>query len=185
MAILINITDGVAVNKFICRKDTAKLIKATILPGLTSGFKKVATLPLHIHYDNRNGNIYCEFSKTSTMLSPQHLTTIERVIWPSKSCQWAGNPWPAIGVCCVGPTNISSGVTIHHGQCSNAKWEAKNGSKERAWLPFISVTHHMVPLMHCMIGIGKVPLKMLQNIINEFIKNMTFTEMTIRFLNLC
>ncbi len=51
-AVLIDISDGstidfeVAVVELICRKDTAKLIEATILPGLTSGFKKVATLPL-------------------------------------------------------------------------------------------------------------------------------------------
>jgi hypothetical protein len=47
----------VSVIKLICRKDTAKLIQATILPGLTSGLKKVATLRLHIH--KNNGKIHC------------------------------------------------------------------------------------------------------------------------------
>ena len=75
-AVLIDISNGstidfeVTVVELICRKDTAKLIEATIMPGLTSGFKKVATLPLHIHYDDLNSNIYCNFSKTSTILSP-------------------------------------------------------------------------------------------------------------------
>ena len=123
-AILINIlTDGstfdfeVAVSELICRKDTAKLIEAIILPGLTFGFKKVATLPLHIHYDNHNGNIYWEFSETSTILSQQHLMTIERVdcyVTGDLAFQAMSMGWIAIDVCCVGPTNLSSWMTIHY-----------------------------------------------------------------------
>ena len=55
------------------------------------------------------------------------------------------------------------------------------GVKQMPWFPFIPVAHHMVPLLHCMIGIGNNLLKMLCNIINEFIENMmTLTEVTIR-----
>ncbi len=46
---------------------------------ITSGLKKVATLPLHIHYDDHDGKIVCQFSKTSTIHSPPHSTTIETV----------------------------------------------------------------------------------------------------------
>jgi hypothetical protein len=53
--------------------------------------------------------------------------------------------------------------------------KAEMGVKQRPWFPFIPVAHHTVPLLHCMIG-----LKMLCNIINEFIENMTLTEVTIR-----
>jgi hypothetical protein len=69
----------VSVLELICRKDTPKLIEATLLPGLTSGLMKVATLSLHIYHDKRDGKIHCKFSNTSTILSPQHLTTIEKV----------------------------------------------------------------------------------------------------------
>jgi hypothetical protein len=68
-AILVEISEGITIDfkvsviELICRKDTAKLIKATILPGLTSGLKKVATLPLHIYYDDCDGKIHCKFSK--------------------------------------------------------------------------------------------------------------------------
>jgi hypothetical protein len=81
----IEISDGstihleVSVLELICRKDTAKLIEATIMPGLTSGLKKVATMSLHIHHEEQDGNIHCKFSNTSTILSPKHLTTIEKV----------------------------------------------------------------------------------------------------------
>ena len=36
-----------------------------------------------------------------------------------------------------------------------------------------------IPLLHCMIGIGNNLLKMLRNIINKFLENMTLTEMSI------
>jgi hypothetical protein len=81
----IEISDGstiyfeVIILELICRKDTAKLIEATILPGLTSGLKKVATLSLHIRHDKQAGKIHCKFNNTSTILSPQYLTTIEKV----------------------------------------------------------------------------------------------------------
>jgi hypothetical protein len=81
----IEISDGstihfeVSVLDLICRKDTAKLIEATILPGLPSGLKKVATMSLLIHHEEKDGNIHCKFSNISTILSPEHLTTIEKV----------------------------------------------------------------------------------------------------------
>ena len=56
----------------------------------------------------------------------------------------------------------------------------KLGVKQRPWFPFIPVAHHMVPLLHCMIGVGNDLLKMLRYIVNEFIENMTLTEVTIR-----
>ncbi len=86
----VEISDGsridfkVSVIELICRKDTAKLIQATILPGLTSGLKKVATLRLHMH--KNDGKIHCKFSKTSTIVPPQQITTIERV-----DCYITGN----------------------------------------------------------------------------------------------
>ena len=84
VSVHIEISDGsqvhfeVSVLELICKKDAAKLIEATILPGLTSGLKKMATLSLHIHHEEQDGKIHCKFSNTSTILSPQHLTTIEK-----------------------------------------------------------------------------------------------------------
>ncbi len=50
--------------------------------------------------------------------------------------------------------------------------------KQRPWFDFNPVTHHMVPLLHCEIGIGNNLLKMLRNIINKFLENMTVTEVS-------
>ena len=48
----------VSVCKLICRKDTGRLIKSTILPTLTSRLNIVATSPLHI-YEDDEGNTIC------------------------------------------------------------------------------------------------------------------------------
>jgi hypothetical protein len=54
------------------------------------------------------------------------------------------------------------------------------GVKQRPWFDFIPVSHHMVPLLHCEIGIRNDLLKMLRNIINKFLENMTLTEVSIQ-----
>ncbi len=121
----VKISDGsrmnfkVSVIELICRKDSAKLIQATILPGLTSSLKKVATLRLHIH--KNDSKIHCKFGKTSTIIPPQQITkmkgliVVSPAIWPSKPCPWAGNPWPDIGACSVLQRDRSSLANIHHG----------------------------------------------------------------------
>jgi hypothetical protein len=105
----------------ICRKDTSKLIEATILTGLTSGLKKVATMSLHIHHEEQHGNIHCEFSNTSTILSLKHLTTIEKVdcyITSDFAFQaMSMGRESMVGYWCssVWQTDLSSWATIHHG----------------------------------------------------------------------
>jgi hypothetical protein len=54
----------VSVCELICRKDSGKLIKQTILPRLTNGLEVVATLPLHIETD-KHGLLQCRFSRTA------------------------------------------------------------------------------------------------------------------------
>jgi len=165
-AALLEISDGstmdfdVSLVELICRKDTAKLIEATILPGLTSGLKKVATLPLRIHYDDHDGKIACQFSETSTIHSPPHSTTIETVdcyitgdlafqamsmgresmagYWCLLCCanrpQFQGDypPWLMEDLCRLGDEAAQDG-------------KPKMGVKQRPWFPFIPVARHMVP----------------------------------------
>jgi hypothetical protein len=203
VSVHIEISDGstiyfeVSVLELICRKDTAKLIEATILPGLTSGLKKVATLSLHIHHDEQDGKIHCKFSNTSTILSPQHLMTIEKVDYyitgdlafqamsmgrESMARYWCMHclanrpqflgkhpPWLMEDLCHKG------NEAVHQ---QNGK--PQMGVQQRPWFDFIPVSHHMVPLLHCEIGIRNDLLKMLRNIINKFLENMTLTEVSIQ-----
>jgi hypothetical protein len=191
VSVHIEISDGsqvhfeVSVLELICRKDTEKLIEATILPGLTSGLKKVETLSLHIHHDKQDGKIPCKFSNTSTILYPQHLRTIKKIdcyitgdlafqamsmgresmvgYWCMQCLanrpQFLGKhpPWLMEDLCHKG----DEAVHLQNGKL-------QMGVKQRPWFDFIPVTHHMVPLLQCEIVIGNDLIKMLRNIIYKF-----------------
>jgi hypothetical protein len=182
----------VSVVELICRKDTAKLIEATILPGLTAGLKKVATLSLHIHCDKHNRKIRCKFSETTTMLP---VTTIEKV-----DCYITGDL--AFQAMSMGRESMAGYWCMqcranrpqfldkhppwlmedlcHHGDEAIQKGKPQLGVKVRPWFKFIPVANHVVPLLHCEIGVGNDLLKMLRNTINEFLENMTLTEVSLQ-----
>ena len=61
--------------KLICRKDTGKLIEATILQTLTNGLKITATWYLHIEKNEEQGQILCEFKETQ-LSQNSHLAKI-------------------------------------------------------------------------------------------------------------
>jgi hypothetical protein len=56
------------------------------------------------------------------------------------------------------------------------KGEPKLGVKKKLWWPFIPVTHYMILLLHCEIGIGNQLLDMLWDIIKERLENVTCTK---------
>ncbi len=51
------------------------------------------------------------------------------------------------------------------GEAEKQKGEPKLGVKKKPWWPFIPVTHYMVPLLHCEIGIGNQLLDTLRDTI--------------------
>ena len=51
---------------------------------------------------------------------------------------------------------------------------------KKPWWLFIPVSHYMVLLLHCEIGIGNQLLDMLWDIINEHLENMTHTKERMR-----
>jgi len=59
----------VSVCEVICRKDTGKLIEATILPKLTEGLKIVTLIPLCIGVNPDDGELICEFDCSPTVHS--------------------------------------------------------------------------------------------------------------------
>ncbi len=62
------------------------------------------------------------------------------------------------------------------GDEAEKKGEPKLGVKKKPGWPFIPLSHFMVLLLHCEIGIGDQLLDMLRDIINEHLENMTCTE---------
>jgi hypothetical protein len=61
--------------ELICRKDTSKLLEATILPRLTTGPKIISTQPLHL-YSNDNDSLVCSFN-TPPPDSPPHALLLQ------------------------------------------------------------------------------------------------------------
>ncbi len=50
------------------------------------------------------------------------------------------------------------------------------GVKQETWLPFLKFEHHMVPLLHCLIGIGNNLLDKFCNMIRAFFEKMSAEE---------
>ena len=63
-------------------KDTASLIKATILPRVTCVLERLATLPLHIYTMDDNGHfkMHCQFGGTLVPNIMHQLTSISKVV---------------------------------------------------------------------------------------------------------
>ena len=66
--------------KLICRKDTSKLLEATILPRLTTGLKIINTPSLHLYFNSNNKEdlFVCSFNTpppdsphSSSKITPQ------------------------------------------------------------------------------------------------------------------
>jgi hypothetical protein len=181
-------------------KDTGRLIESKILPTLTSGLNVVATPPLHIYKDDE-GNIICKFGETCP--TTQHIATTI----PHVDLYITGNL--AFQAMALGKESMSGHwciqcmkqmqCTLTIAQLSEVKmWtveeycrlgeeaerrgtsKTKLGVKQKPWWDFIPITHYMVPLLHCMIGVGNQLLDVLRDIINEHLENMTRTEERIR-----
>ena len=203
-SVSVNLCDGniiefeVSACELICRKDTATLIESTILPRLTAGLLVVATYPLHICKD-AHGNILCSFSQICP--TTEHtIKTIRVKLYvtgdlafqamsfgkESMSGHWCMQC--TMQMQCTLTLNQMSAVKMWTmeeycrlgDEAEKQKGEPKLGVKKKPWWPFIPVTHYMVPLLHCEIGIGNQLLDTLRDIINEHLENMTRTEERMR-----
>ena len=67
-----------------------------------------------------------------------------------------------------------------HADVAKENQKPQMGGKQRPWFEFIPVKNHVVPLLHCEIGVGNDLLKMLRNIVNGYIETMTPTEVTLQ-----
>ena len=171
-----------------------------ILPTLTSGLKVVVTSPLHI-YEDDEGNIICKFGEN--LPTTQHIATtiphVDLYITGDLAFQaMALGKESMSGHWCMQCT-MQMQCSLTEVQLSEVKmWtieeycrlgdeaerrgngETKLGVKQKPWWDFIPITHYMVPLLHCMIGVGNQLLDMLRDIFKEHLENMTHTEERIR-----
>jgi hypothetical protein len=201
-SVSVRLSDGniidfkVSAREFICRKDMGKLFEAMILPRLTSKLSVVAISPLHVYKDDQ-GIISCKFGPSTSKNTQYVVTTIPKVDLyvtgdfafqamvmgkESMSGHWCMQ-------CTMQMQNTLAQTQLNGvkmwtmeelcrlgDEAEEQKGEPKLGVKKKPWWPFIPVTHYMIPLLHCEIGIGNQLLDMLRDIINKHLENMTRTK---------
>ena len=50
------------------------------------------------------------------------------------------------------------------------------GVKQESWLPFLNFKHLMVPLLHCLIGIGNNLINRFCDVVNEYVDKLSAAE---------
>ncbi len=184
--------DPLSVCELIYRKDTAKLIKQTILPRLTNGLEVVATMPLHIMTD-KDGLLQCRFSRTAPVGNRSTIPKVDVYLtgdlvfqamalgkksmsgWWCMQCK--GSRLQFLNDCELWMMEelVRSGL-----EAETKKGDPQLGVKQRPWWPFIPLSNYMIPLLHCKIGIGNQLLDKLCDIINKYIESYTPGKEAIR-----
>jgi hypothetical protein len=179
----------VSVCELICRKDTSKLIESTILPRLTKGLEIVATWHLHIEM-NDDGLLECEFKQTRSENSQLiniyvtgDLAFQAMALGKESMAGW----WCML---CKAPRSQfldqdsemwTMEELVRCGTIAeNNNDEPQLGVKQRPWWPFIPLTNHVSPILHCEIGIGNLHFELFRDIINEHIEIYAPGEQSIR-----
>ena len=179
----------------ICRKDTAALIEATILPCLTKGLKTLSGQSLHL-YKTNDGPVICTFDAPTTEI--EDIVKIKVEVYNTGDlayqmmtqgregmsgahcmlCQLTykefnnyrhrdGVPWTFTKFLCTAKQVIDDrhGVPLM-------------GVKQEPWWAFLKFEHHMVPLLHCMIGIGNNLLDKFCDLIRVHCEKLSAEEIT-------
>ena len=60
------------------------------------------------------------------------------------------------------------------------KAKPQNGVKTTTWWPFIPMNHFIVPLLHCLIGVGDNILTKFRDLINEYVEYLSPVEVDTR-----
>jgi hypothetical protein len=179
----------VSVCELICRKDTSKLIKTTLLPRLTRGLEIVATWHLHIK-NNGQGQIECEFKDAQSINS----LTIDTYVTGDLAFQAMalGKESMARWWCmlCKSPQrkfmvdDWEMWTMDKYVRCGliakNNNNKPQLGLKKRTWWPFLPLTNYITPLLHCEIGVGNLIFELLRAIINKCIERYAPGEESIR-----
>ncbi len=61
--------------------------------------------------------------------------------------------------------------------CTQGGGKLLNGVKQEPWWLFLKIEHHIVPLLHCLIGIGNNLLNKFCDVGNEYMENLSAAEL--------
>jgi hypothetical protein len=181
--------------ELICRKDTGRLLEETILQRLTSGLEIISTFQLHLFINDESSVIVVEYRQHGPTPNaiPSH-TPITKVFVTGDLAFQA----MALGKeSMAGHWCMQCKASRHQFSDDCELWtmdelvrcgkdaETRQGDpllgvKKKPWWPFIPLGNYMVPLLHCLIGIGNQLLEKLRTIIHEYIASYSPGEEAIR-----
>jgi hypothetical protein len=165
----------VSVCELICRKDTGKLFKSTILTRLPKGLEIVATWHLHIDMKD-DGLLECKFKQTCS--SNSHNVNMYVTGDLAFQAMALGKESMAGWWCMLRKAsrrqfldkNSKMWMMDELVRCGTIAESSINEPqlrvKQRPWWPFIPLTNYVSPLLHCEIGIGNNIFELFRDIIN-------------------
>ena len=176
--------------KLICREDIS--IGKNMLTRLTTGLKIIATKSLHLYVD-ANNSLQCSFTPPSII---EQITTLHVSVYVTGDLAFQamilGRESMSGAHCMMCMLKNSefdrpmSGLPwkfqyiIEAGKKAEEKGRSINGVKQAPWWPFLKFENHMVPLLHCMIGIGNNLLDRFCDVIKEFFEAMSTEEVNMK-----
>jgi hypothetical protein len=175
-------------SELICRKDTAALIEATILPTLTKGLQKIFEQPLHI-YTTGDNPLVCTFDEPPPEINDP--TKIILKVYSTGDLAYQlmmqgreGMSGARCMICKLTYKEFNDREKV--GQCwtfgkltkiaqeviGERKGEPLMGIKQHPWWLFLKFENQMVPFLHCLIGIGNNLLDKFCDMIRVFCEKL-------------
>ena len=180
-------------SELICRKDTSALIEATILPTLTKGLQTISEQTLHIYEQTGDNPLVCTFDAPPPEINDT--TKIKIKVYSTGDLAYQlmtqgreGMSGAHCMICQltykefndrenVGQLWTFGELTKVANEVISARRGAPSmGVKQHPWWPFLKFEHQMVPLLHCLIGIGNNLLDKFCDMIRVLCEKMSTEE---------
>ena len=189
----------ISVAEILCRKDNAEILTLTIKDDLTKGLKTIAEEHLNITVDDQN-KVVCSFGEASTdaafpSIKP-HLYVVGDLAYYGMILGKEGMSGDHCHLCKLSAkefVNLAKngelwvheelakmGEAFVEVQKVKPKTNPKNGVKAVTWWPFIPMNHFVVPLLHCLIGVGDNIFTKFRDIVNDKIEYLSPVEVDTR-----
>jgi len=151
----------ISVAEIICRKDNAEILELTIKDELTKGLDTLATEPLHFFLDATN-KIQCSVGTNNLAPANGDVCTHNANMYIVGDLAFYGM--------ILGKESMSG---THCHLCKLPAAEFKNllvNGEPWAWFTSIPLEHFVVPLLHCLIGVGNDIFAKFRDIVSETIE---------------